>query len=122
MKEKSSLEADSLAMTSSSGICFTFSLKAVCKVPRPFRSCTMRASCENRLETAQNAFEKDEKRCETGAFVDSKVGAISSEKPSPMEGMEPLFKSMRGDWNMLSMKSHHILSSARAAKHMLNTC
>ena len=46
------------------------------------------------------------------SFVDSKVGAISSEKPSPMEGIEPLFRSIKGDWNMLSMKSHHILSSS----------
>jgi hypothetical protein len=26
-----------------------------------------------------------------------------------MDGMEPDFRSINGDWNMLSMKSHHIL-------------
>lgn len=44
------------------------------------------------------------------ALVVSKVGAFSSSKSSPIDGMEPDFRSIKGDWNMLSMKSHHILN------------
>lgn len=45
------------------------------------------------------------------ALVVSKVGAFSSSKSSPIDGMEPDFRSIKGDWNMLSMKSHHILNT-----------
>lgn len=52
--------------------------------------------------------------------MDSKVGAISSENPSPIEGMEPDFKSIKGDWNILSIKSHHILSSrSKCSTHVM---